>query len=130
MKYYFDDSLSMNSRNGNNIKSCLKTIAMHFLGNNPQHDYTFRPYCLNGLKRDNEYRYTVDFNTIYMQLINTPDARIPYLNDFGEDGDMPYDDNFPNVALPDMANWIDFTTNPDAGSFAEAFTSGFDVDYT
>ena len=70
------------------------------------------------------------FDTIYMQLINTPDARIPHVNKFGEDGEIPYDDNFPDVALPDMANWIDLTQNPDAGAFTRAFHSGFEVDNT
>ncbi len=72
----------------------------------------------------------VPFNTIYMQLINTPDSRIPMLDKFGNNIDLPYDDSYPNVALPDMANWIDLTANPDAGDFSRAFASGFDVDYS
>ena len=64
----------------------------------------------------------VDFNTIYMQLINTPDARIPY------EGTMPYPDNFPDVVLPDMANWIDLTVNLEASEFGHGYGSGFDVD--
>lgn len=71
----------------------------------------------------------VDFNTIYMQMINTPDARIPYTDKFGNPGELPYPDGFPDVQLPNMANWIDFTQNPDAGAFSGAFASGFDVDY-
>lgn len=67
-----------------------------------------------------------DFDTLYMQLIKTPDARIPYENSFGEDGEMPYPDGFPDVALPNMANWIDFTENPNAGAFGKGFASGFD----
>jgi hypothetical protein len=63
----------------------------------------------------------VDFNTIYMQLINTPDARIPYT------GTMPYQDNFPDVALPNMANWIDFTINPDAAEFGKGFGTSYDI---
>ena len=69
----------------------------------------------------------VPFNTIYMQLINTPDARIPYENMFGEDGEMPYPDGYPDVILPNMANWIDLTENPNAGAFSNGFHSGFDV---
>lgn len=71
----------------------------------------------------------VPFNAIYMQMINTPDARIPYANKFGEGGELPYDDSYPDVAIPDMANWIDLTVNPDAGAFTGGFQSGFDVDY-
>jgi hypothetical protein len=70
----------------------------------------------------------VPFNTIYMQLIATPDARIPYKDEFGNDGVLPIPDDFPDVVLPNMANWIDFTENPEAGAFTGAFTSGFDVD--
>lgn len=72
----------------------------------------------------------VPFNTIYMQLINTPDSRIPYKNKFGEDGAMPFPDDFPDVTLPNMANWIDLTKNPDAGAFSRAFATGFDLDFT
>jgi hypothetical protein len=75
----------------------------------------------------------VPFNTIYMQLINTPDARIPHLDEFGNDGEMPFPDGFPNVNLLDnkvMSNWIDLTDNPNAGAFTGAFQSGFDVDKT
>lgn len=87
------------------------------------------------IQGDNEIIFNDDelptpFDTVYMQLIKTPDADIPYENSFGEDGDMPYPDSFPAVELPDMANWIDFTVNPNAGAFNQAFQSGFDVDKT
>jgi hypothetical protein len=72
----------------------------------------------------------VDFNTVYMQMINAPDYRIPMLDKFGNPVDLPYADGFPDVSLPDMANWIDLTKNPYAGAFSRAFTSGFNVDYT
>ncbi len=74
----------------------------------------------------------VSFNTIYVQMINTPDARIPHNDDLGNfPGEIPYSDNFPNVQLPDMANWINLNAeNPNAGDFSRAFASGFDVDYT
>jgi hypothetical protein len=71
----------------------------------------------------------VPFNTIYMQLIKTPDARIPYKDKFGNDITLSYPDNFPDVILPDMANWIDLTLNPDAGAFSKGFRSDFKVDY-
>jgi hypothetical protein len=70
----------------------------------------------------------VDFNTIYMQLINTPDYRIPYIDKFGNPGELPYPDGFPDVKLPDMANWIDLTKDPRSGAFFKSFHSGFNVD--
>lgn len=64
----------------------------------------------------------IPFNTIYMQLIQTPSSEIPYT------GDMPYGDNFPDVTVPNMANWIDLTVNLNAGAFAKrTFVSAFDV---
>ena len=72
----------------------------------------------------------VDFNTLYMQLITTPDARVPYIDEFGNPGLLPYDDDFPGVNIPNVSNWIDFTKNPNAGAFVKAFASGFNVDYT
>lgn len=65
-----------------------------------------------------------DFNTIYTNIILTPSADLPYTRD------LPLDDNFPDVVLPDVAQWIDFTNNPDDGPFSIAFGSGFDIDKT
>ena len=59
------------------------------------------------------------FNTIYANFILSPSADLPH------DGELPLSDGFPDVALPDMAVWIDFTENPDAGSFGRGFASGF-----
>lgn len=64
----------------------------------------------------------VPFNTIYMQLIMSPDSRIPYKDEFGEKGDLPY------PGTPDMANWIDLTKNPNDGSYANGYASAFNVD--
>ena len=41
-------------------------------------------------------------------------------------GDLPLADGFPDVKLPDMAQWIDLTENPNAGSYGRGFADGFD----
>ena len=62
------------------------------------------------------------FESIYANIISTPDARIPY------NGTLPLDDSFPDVLLPDMAVWIDLTKDPDDGAFSRSFCSAFDID--
>lgn len=66
----------------------------------------------------------VDFETLYVNLILAPSADLPHKTG------LPLDDGYPNVTLPDQAQWIDFTVNPDAGAFGDGFSSGFDVDKT
>ena len=62
------------------------------------------------------------FESIYANIISTPDARIPH------NGTLPLDDSFPDVLLPDMAVWIDLTKDPDDGAFSRSFCSAFDID--
>ena len=61
------------------------------------------------------------FRSIYMQLLESPSADLPYT------GDLPRADNYPNVTLPNMANWIDMTDHPDDGAFTRAFSRAFDI---
>lgn len=61
------------------------------------------------------------FEAIYMNLIQSPSADLPYTMS------LPVKDGYPDVRLPNMANWIDMTQNPYAGAFARSFASGFDV---
>lgn len=70
-----------------------------------------------------EEEVAVTWESIYMQLIESPNAELPYT------GDMPKADGFPDVSLPDMANWIDMTKHPEDGAFGRGFAAGYD-DYT
>lgn len=63
----------------------------------------------------------VDFNTIYMQIIQAPSSELPYTRG------LPKDDSYPNVSIPNMANWIDMTQHPDDGAFARGFAAAFNV---
>ena len=62
----------------------------------------------------------VDFDTIYANFMLGNDTRLPY------DGELPLDDGFPDVAIPQMAQWIDLTDDPRAGATSREFGSGFD----
>lgn len=64
-----------------------------------------------------------DFNTIYMNVIMDK-LKLPYT----ETSNLPVNDNYPDVILPDMALWLDMTDNPDGGGFGKGFHIGFDVD--
>jgi hypothetical protein len=61
------------------------------------------------------------FDTIYANYILAPSAELPHT------GDLPLPDGFPDVAIPDMAQWIDLTDDPRAGAFSGAFSTAFDI---
>ena len=60
------------------------------------------------------------FKTLYTNYILSPDGRLPYT------GELPLADGYPDVLIPDSAQWIDMTQDPNAGEFAIAYGSGFD----
>lgn len=64
-----------------------------------------------------------DFNSMYVNFVlspnRDPNRRMPIT-------DIPLDDNYPDVTIPDMANWIDLTDDPRYGEFGEGFASSFD----
>jgi hypothetical protein len=62
-----------------------------------------------------------DLDTIYANIVLGNDVS---LYDGSITG-IPLADGFPDVALPDQAQWIDLTVNPKAGSFWRGFTSAF-----
>ncbi len=69
-------------------------------------------------------RETIDsFNTIYVNYMQSPDPkdRLPYK------GDLPLVDGYPDVVLPDMAQWIDLTKDPRAGAYNKGFGQGFEI---
>lgn len=59
------------------------------------------------------------FDSIYANYILSPSADLPYTEE------LPLPDGFPDVSLPNMAQWIDLTENPNSGAFAKGFASGF-----
>jgi len=59
------------------------------------------------------------FQTIYMNLIQSPSRDLPHT------GDLPLPDGYPDVSLPNMANWIDMTKHPDDGAFFKSYGNGF-----
>ena len=63
----------------------------------------------------------VDFNTIYMQILQAPSSELPYTQD------LPKSDDFPNVQIPAMANWIDMTEHPDQGAYARGYAAAFNT---
>jgi hypothetical protein len=63
----------------------------------------------------------MELHTIYANYILSPSADLPHT------GGLPLGDGFPDVELPDSAQWIDLTENPNAGSFSEGFAFSFPV---
>ena len=64
----------------------------------------------------------VDFNTLYANIILAPSSRLPY----NETSNLPLNDNFPDVELPDAAAFIDLTLNPFGGAFGKGYGQGYD----
>lgn len=56
----------------------------------------------------------------YTNYILAPNTRLPYT------GDLPLDDGFPDVVVPEMATWITINDDPNLGAYTRAFSSGFD----
>ena len=65
MEKYFIDEKAMAGFSGGNAETILETIASRYMGANPRHDYTARPYFASGIIRNSDYRYTADFSEIY-----------------------------------------------------------------
>jgi hypothetical protein len=62
-----------------------------------------------------------DFDTLYINYVLGDDVR---LFD-GSITHLPLDDGYPDVRLPDSAQWIDLTQNLNAGAFWRAFENAF-----
>lgn len=69
MGYYFDDELALASRTEGRVEATLDVVAKHYMELNPRGPVTFRAYSTRGIQRASDYRYEVDFNTIF------PDAQ-------------------------------------------------------
>jgi len=61
-----------------------------------------------------------DFNTLYAQFLQAPSADLPF------DGTLPREDGFPDVFIPDMAQFIDMKDHPDDGDYGLGFATAFD----
>ena len=61
-----------------------------------------------------------ELQKIYTNYILWPSADLPYT------GDLPVDDNYPDIALPDMATIVDIDDDPNPGAYDRGFSSGFD----
>lgn len=61
-----------------------------------------------------------ELKQIYTNYILWPNADLPY------SGDLPIDDNYPDVSLPDMASIVDLEDDKNPGAFDRGFSSGFD----
>ena len=68
MGYYFDDNKSVFYHFGQaKIEETLKIVSERYINTNPEKPYSLRPYSLEGILRNEEYRYSVDFNNIFPQ---------------------------------------------------------------
>lgn len=63
----------------------------------------------------------VNFNTIYTNYIISPSADLPHT------GGLPFADGFPDVTIPDQAQWIDLTDDPREGDFSSGFSTAFTI---
>lgn len=71
--------------------------------------------------QDRKYRGELHgLEKIYTNYILAPSTRLPHT------GDLPLDDNFPDVAVPNMATWITIADDPNLGGYTKGFSSGFD----
>lgn len=97
-------------------------IKETIIDNEGKETIVFKTFAdINGINFD-DTETPQDFNTIYVNYILSPNANLPHT------GDLPLGDNFPDVVLPDSAEWLDLTDNPDYGSFAKGYQSGFKID--
>ncbi len=69
MGYYFDDSRSIAAYEGSEPKAVISSLAHRYMGQNLKHGLYYRAYTNDGIVRDKDYRYRVDFNKIF------PDAQ-------------------------------------------------------
>jgi len=61
-----------------------------------------------------------ELQRIYANYITWPSSDLP------NDSDLPLDDNYPDVSLPDMAQLVDLSDDPNPGAFGRGFGSGYD----
>lgn len=62
---YFDIENSINSKCGTDIEPILNTIALRYIGQNPEQKPVFRIFNEGSFKRNGEYRYILNFDEKY-----------------------------------------------------------------
>jgi len=63
----------------------------------------------------------VVLKTIYANIILAPSSELPHRTG------LPLVDDYPDVVIPDVAQYVDFTKDPRWGGFSGGFASGFDI---
>ena len=69
MGYYFDDYKSIFGQAKGNIEHTLSVMAHRYIGENPENEYTARPFSTAGIMRGADYRYCFDGDALF------PDAK-------------------------------------------------------
>lgn len=70
MGYYFENSQSMFTRAGFDVKHTLSAVVKRFVGANPPHPLTYRAYSKRGILRVGDYRYNADFESVFPDAEN------------------------------------------------------------
>lgn len=76
MGFYFDDLDSIYRQSQGDIKHTLSVMADRYMGENPEHEYTARPFTMDGIMRNKDYRYVFDGNAFFP---NAEDGNYVYL---------------------------------------------------
>lgn len=63
----------------------------------------------------------VVLKSIYANIIQAPSGDLPHTTG------LPLSDNYPDVVIPDMAQFVDFTDDPRWGAFSIDFATAFDI---
>ena len=104
------------------VGGSLKSINAGYLWYQFEFEY---PAILNdcGLQTHpvDDTEVPVSFNTIYTNYMLSPSADLPHT------GGLPLADGFPDVTIPDQAQWIDLTEDPREGDFSGGFSTAFTI---
>jgi len=90
MERYFEAAEAVALYSDGNIERTLETIANRYIKANPPHEYTARPFFVNEIRREKNYRYTADFAQMFP---NAPDGSYVYTWGkymAGEDGELKF----------------------------------------
>ncbi len=65
MAYYFDDYSDIFRQSQGDISHTLSVMADRYMGENPEHEYTARPFTTCGVMRNKDYRYVFDAGKVF-----------------------------------------------------------------
>ncbi len=90
MERYFNENEAVALYSGGSIERTLEIIANRYIEANPPHEYIARPFFVNEIKREKDYRYTADFAQIFPSAPNGSYVYAwgKYLA--GEDGELKF----------------------------------------